>query len=135
MQVLPQISPLATMPPTLADLDSLSEPFTPPTRPQSALSAASDTSHFALHDEGVGAPPPVDEPAPGTGPAAKENVAVNVNVNAFTALMEPAAKKARVSDAGEGSSSGMGASAKKGKAKAAPAAPKDWREVVLEGEE
>ena len=64
MQVLPQISPLATMPPTLADLDSLSEPFTPPTRPQSALSAASDTSHFALHDEGAGAGPPIDEPAP-----------------------------------------------------------------------
>lgn len=51
--------------------------------------------------------------------------------DAFTALMEPAAKKARVSDVGEGSSSG----AKKGKAKAAPAAPKDWREVVLEGED
>ncbi|RPD63066.1 hypothetical protein L227DRAFT_608975 [Lentinus tigrinus ALCF2SS1-6] len=51
--------------------------------------------------------------------------------NAFTAFMEPAAKKARVSDVGEGSSSG----AKKGKAKTAPAAPKDWREIVLEGED
>ena len=52
---------------TLADLDALSEPFTPPTRPQSALSAASDTSHFALHDEGpayneatAAAAPPVE---------------------------------------------------------------------------
>ena len=71
------------------------------------------------------------EPAPGPGSAAKENVAVNVNVNAFATLMEPAAKKARVSDVGEGCSSG----AKKGKAKAPPAAPKDWREVVLEGED
>ena len=76
---------------------------------------------------------PEPAPGPGTGPAAKENVAVSVNVNAFTTLMEPAAKKARVSesDVGEGSSTG----AKKGKAKAAPAAPRDWREVVLEGED
>ena len=43
-----------------------------------------------------------------------------------------AAKKARVSDAGEASSSTSGA--KKGKA-AAASAPKHWSEVVLEGEE
>lgn len=41
----------------------------------------------------------------------------------------PAAKKARVSDAGEGSSSG----AKKGKKVAEP--PKKWFEVVLDGED
>ena len=41
----------------------------------------------------------------------------------------PALKKARVSDAGEGSSSG----AKKGKKAAEP--PKKWFEVVLDGED
>lgn len=45
----------------------------------------------------------------------------------------PVAKKARAPDVAEGSSAG----AKKGKAKAkvAEAAPKDWREVKLEGED
>ncbi|KAI0374288.1 hypothetical protein BV20DRAFT_1049112 [Pilatotrama ljubarskyi] len=43
-------------------------------------------------------------------------------------VAEPAPKKARKADAGEGSSSG----AKKGKS---ADAPKNWRDVVLEGEE
>ena len=57
-----------TMTATLVDLDVLSEPFTPPTRPQSALSAASDTSHFALHDEGpASADPDAQDEANGGG--------------------------------------------------------------------
>ena len=52
---LPYPTPI---PATLADLDNLADPFTPPTRPGSALSAASDTSHFALHDEGAASADP-----------------------------------------------------------------------------
>ncbi|KAI0670020.1 hypothetical protein C8Q78DRAFT_975923 [Trametes maxima] len=47
-------------------------------------------------------------------------------------ISKPSAKKARTSDVGEGSSSGAGA--KKGKTVTAEA-PKNWRDVVLEGEE
>ncbi len=56
----------------------------------------------------------------------KENDTVIASTSAGSAT-----KKARVLDAGDASSSSSG---KKGKA-AAASAPKDWREVVLEGED
>ncbi|KAI0335410.1 hypothetical protein GY45DRAFT_1240752 [Cubamyces sp. BRFM 1775] len=53
--------------------------------------------------------------------------------NASAGDAPPAAKKARASGVGEGSSGASGSGSKKGKA--AAAAPKCWRDVVLEGEE
>ncbi|KAH9941887.1 uncharacterized protein BXZ73DRAFT_41769 [Epithele typhae] len=55
---------MSATPIAISDLDSLSEPFTPPTRPQSALSVASDTSHFALHDEGEATAHPITNNPP-----------------------------------------------------------------------
>ena len=67
----------------------------------------------------------LSEPQAATSGGAKKDAS-----NTPGAAAAPAAKKARVSDAGEGPSS----SAKKGKVKEA-AAPKNWWEVKLEGED
>ncbi|KAH9910848.1 uncharacterized protein BXZ73DRAFT_83115 [Epithele typhae] len=55
---------MSATPITISDLNSLSELFTPPTHLQSALSVASDTSHFVLHNKGEATAHPITNNPP-----------------------------------------------------------------------
>ncbi|KAH9946428.1 uncharacterized protein BXZ73DRAFT_73182 [Epithele typhae] len=55
---------MSATPITISDLNSLSEPFTPPTHLQSALSVTSDTSHFVLHNKGEATAHPITNNPP-----------------------------------------------------------------------